>query len=215
MKILLGESYLIIKDTDEVYPVHIYFEDLKLKKGNAYAKGDTVYIYHGKLKNSADPSIPGIYKTSSGYIFVEPTEEERRDIYNIDKVVEIDALSIVTRLETQADRFQRPEDIEIINSNSECYKPTITEDDDFLKVLIKKAILNKNININQYKHRFKNEFDLNNKKSGLKKSTKMTVNNFKEWCEILDLKWSMSLYDSGDDVNNPLPEDIEITSDDF
>ena len=77
---------------------------------------------------------------------------------------------------------------------------------------MKKAILDKKINLKNYKDRFTNEYALNNMKSGLSKSTKMTVPNFIKWCEILGLDWEMVIKDNGDDTINPLSETIIVSN---
>lgn len=215
MRILLGQAYLVLNNAEEVYPVELYFDDMKLKKRHAYIKNDVVYIYHGRLKNAADSSIPGIYKTSDGYIFVEPSKKDIENIYSVDNVVDLDINNIIVKISKNADAFQQPEDIEIINSNSELYVPTIKETDDFLKLLVKLIIIDKKINIRNYKDCFANEYALNNMKSGLKRDTKMTVTNFKAWCEILGVRWKIVVEDNGTDTMNPLPNSIEIDSSQF
>ena len=111
-----------------------------------------------------------------------------------------------------AGEIEKDPDIEIINNNSEIFTPTIRPEDDFLKYIVKKAILDKKINLKNYRERFSNDYALNNMKSGLSKSTKMTVPNFIKWCEILGLDWEMTIKDNGDDTINPLSENIYISN---
>ena len=56
------------------------------------------------------------------------------------------------------------------------------------------------------------EYALNNMKSGLSKSTKMTVPNFIKWCEILGLDWELTISDNGEDNINPLSETIVVSN---
>lgn len=215
MKVLIGPAYLVINNAEEVYPVEIFYPGKKLKKDTAYLIDETVYIYRGKMKKTADSSLPGIYKTSSGYTFVEPNDEERETIYSDESIVTLSPEDIIGKIASNIDTFQQPEDIEIINSNSELFIPTIKESDDFLKLLVKMIIIDKKINIRNYKSHFANEYALNNMKSGLKRDTKMTVTNFKAWCEILGVKWKIVVSDNGTDTISPLPNDIEIDSSQF
>jgi hypothetical protein len=69
--------------------------------------------------------------------------------------------------------------------------------------------------LKNYKNKFSNQYGLNNMKSSLNKGTKMTVLNFVRWCEILGLKWNMTVEDNGGDRSNPLPDVIEINSEQF
>lgn len=214
MKIFMEEPFLVINNAEEVYPVRYFIRGEKLKKGYAYIKNDVVYIYRGKLKNSADSSNPGIYKTSTGYKFIEPTENEIEYIYSVENLIILDTDDIINQVSKNKTNFQQPDDLEIINNNSELYVPTIKEDDDFLKVLVKRAIIDKHINISTYRSRFKDDYSLNNMKSGLKRETKMTVNNFKSWCEILGLDFEVTIRDNGTDTVNPLPRDLTVTNND-
>lgn len=207
---------LILTMDDEFHDVELFRKDKKLKKGMGYIKDSLVYIYRGKMdKNKKSDLDPGIYLTREGeYIFIEPSKEIK-DKYSLDNVIELNIDKIFEEVEKHHSDFINSEDIEIINNNSEIYIPTIKEDDDFLKYIVKKIIIDKKINLKNYKDKFANQYALNNMKSGLNKETKMTVPNFKVWCEILGVDWEMIVRDNGKDKNNPLPEEIRIESKDF
>jgi len=207
-KVFINTQPVVIID-DEYYEVELYYEGCKLKKNVAYIVGDYLYIYRGKLKTES--SDPGIYKKDDEIIFIHP-DKKHRDKFSIDNINELSANSIFDTVEENIDNFIQPSDIEIINNNSETFTPTIRPEDDFLKYIVKKAILNKKINLKNYKDRFTNEYALNNMKSGLNKSTKMTVPNFVKWCEILGLDWEMVVKDNGDDKVNPMTETIKLNN---
>ena len=209
-KIFIGTQPVVIID-DEYYTVETYTKNVKLKKDKAYIKGNFVYIYRGKVKSELDIDKPGIYKIDKEVIFVKP-EGKDKDKYSIDNVNELSPSSIFDKIDEDVSKFIQPSDIEIINNNSEIFTPTIRPEDDFLKYIVKKAILDKKINLKNYKDRFSNEYALNNMKSGLSKSTKMTVPNFIKWCEILGLDWEMTISDNGDDTINPLSETIIVSN---
>ena len=211
MRIIFGEAFISLNYGDDIYKVLSYYEGRKLKKGYAYIKGDYVYPYMGKYKKDED-NLPGIYKKDGEYIFIETDDMEE---YSVDNIIELDSGTIIEQIKSNKDNFIQAEDIEFINNNAEVYQPTIKETDDFLKYLVKRIILDKKINLRNYKHKFPNEYSLNNMKSGLNKGTKMTVPNFNLWCEILGVKFEIRVYDAGTDKNSPLPEDIIISSDDF
>lgn len=213
MEIFIGDLYLVQKNSDEIFSAELYFPEKKLKKGYAYIKDDVVYPYRGKLKGTADPSEPGIYKVQGQYIFHEPSQHEIDEIYSTSHLVEFDTDAIIQKIAEHSENFEQPEII--INNNSDIYKPNITEEDDFLKVIVKKIILSKQINLRDYKSKFPNEYALNNMKSGLNRSTKMTVPNFTAWCEILGVNWDITIYDNGTDKVNPMKNDIELSSTDF
>jgi len=212
IKVFIGTRPILIVD-DEYYEVDVFIEGEKLKKDVGYIIGDTVYIYRGKLKEK-NPNYFEIYNDDGKYVFISPDEKEK-ELFNIHHVSELNPDSIFENIEKSKELFVQPEDIEIINNNTELYTPTIKEDDDFLKYLVKKIIIDKKINLRNYKNKFATEYSLNNMKSGLNRDTKMTVTNFKTWCEILGVKWDMMITNSGEDQLNPLPNDIRISSEDF
>jgi len=212
IRVFNGSPVVIIDD--EYYSVDIYHTGKILEKNVAYMIGDFVYIYYGEVKGSLDGAKPGIYIKNGRMRFIDPKKKDSAK-YSIDNVTTLDTGEIFRIIEENKDKFIQPEDIEIINNNAETYIPTIKEDDDFLKFLVKRIIIDKKINLRNYRDKFPNEYALNNMKSGLNRSTKMTVTNFKAWCEILGIKWSITIEDNGDDTINPLPEPITITSNDF
>lgn len=212
MKLFVGSPIIIIDD--EYYPVETYYTGKILEKNVGYMFGDMVYVYRGKIKGNLDGAKPGIYLKDNIIRFINPKKKEVHK-YLISNVTILDSSEIFKIIESDKERFIKPEDVEIINNNSEIYIPTIKEDDDFLKFLVKRMIIEKKINLRNYKENFPNEYALNNMKSGLNRSTKMTVTNFKSWCEILGIKWSLTIEDDGSDKTNPLPEPITITSDQF
>lgn len=212
-KIFVNTQPVIIID-DEYYDVDIFYPNNKLKKNVAYICGEYVYIYRGKVKSENDITLPGIYKLNGNYIFKNPKEKHLHK-YSVDLINELSMNDIFQSIENNKQSFIDLSDIEVINNNSDSYKPIIKDDDDFLKYLIKKAIIDKDINLKNYRTRFGNEYSLNNMKSALVKPTRMTVVNFLRWAEILGLKFDVTVYDAGLDTLNPLPEPITISSDDI
>lgn len=212
-KVFIGTQPVIIID-DDYYTVDVFSENDSLKKGVAYIIGDYVYPYHGKVKSKKDMYLPGIYKVNGEYVVEEP-KKKYKEKYSVDNINELNKDSIFQSIESAKTEFIDLNDIEVINNNSSSYKPIINPDDDFLKYIIKKAIIDKDINLKNYKSRFGNEYSLNNMKSALTKPTKMTVPNFLRWCEILGIKFELKVYDAGLDTINPLPEEITVGSDDI
>lgn len=212
-KVFVGGDPIIIIDNEEVYHIEAMVKGEKLKKDIGYVVGDYVYVYRGKLKDK-NPIKPGIYKKGDQYITIEPNEHDKEK-YHVSEIIELDPAPIFNIIEKNKEGFIDPEDIEIFNNNSEVYTPTIKASDDFLKYIIKRAIIDKRINLRNYKGRFNNEYALNNMKSGLNKSTKMTVPNFVKWVEVLGLNWKLEVWDSGEDTINPLPKPISISNKDL
>lgn len=215
LKIYSGRLAFVVDD--DYHEVELFVKGKKLKKGYGYIKGNYVYIYRGKKdKYKKTEMKPGIYQDKHGeYIFIEPDGKQEEAMYSTDNLIELNINKIFEDVRENKEHFIDSEYIEVINNNSQIYTPTIHEDDDFLKYAVKEAIIRKKINLKNYKNKFPNQYALNNMKSGLNKSTKMTVPNFNIWCEILGLKWRMVIEDDGSDKLSPLDEPIEIKSEDF
>ena len=210
------DSMMIIDDVFYEVETRRLSNNTKIKKGNsnkAFPIGNYVYPYRGKFKSNENKV--GLYKTEDGYVIIEPESDSEKEKYSIRRVFTLDTASIFDHVESNTDQFIQLEDIEVINNNTDIYVPIIKDEDDFLKYIVKKAIIDKQINLKNYKDKFKNEYSLNNMKSSLGKSTKMTIPNFKAWCEVLGIKWEMTVRDDGTDTIRPLNETIHITSDEF
>lgn len=212
-KVFIGTTpTLVDADLDEYFEVDTYIDGMKLEKDKGYILGDYVYVFYGKYNDKTNRS--GIYKKDNSYVVIEHNEKNKEK-YHVSKLNELDPKSILSLLETDRENFVQMEDIEIINNNAEIYTPMIKDEDDFLKYIVKKMIINKKINLRNYREKFPNEYALNNMKSGLNKSTKMTVTNFVKWCEVLGCDWSMVVKDNGSDTNNPMTETISVDSRNF
>lgn len=211
MRVYKGQLTIIIDD--EYYKVNVGIPG-KFKKGMAYLIDHEVVLpYMGKVKSIKEATRPGIYRINNEIEYIMPDSKQEKIKYSDDNIIETDPDAIFRDISKNRDSFINTDDIEIINNNSEVYFPLINEGDDFLKIIIKKAIQEKKININNYKDKFPNNHALTNMKSGLKRDTKMTVTNFKSWCEVLGLDWEVTLKDSGEDRLSPLKEPITITTD--
>ena len=121
--------------------------------------------------------------------------------------------TIANKIKEQAELFNNDDELEVINSSSEIFAPKIKEGDDFLKVLVKKALEEKKISLKNYKNKFTKPHTLNNIKSALIKPTKTSIPNFEQWAELLGFDWEIRIFDNGHDKNNPLKYDIVFRSD--
>lgn len=219
LRIFVGRTFLSVDDN--IYETELFIDGIKLKKGCGYIKDDYVYIYHGKIskQKSRNNLKPGIYlddtKDEREYIFVNYASKEEKNKYNVKNLIELDVNNIFNEIMSSKDKFTSVDDIEMINNNSEIYRPIFSDDDDFLKYIVKRVIQSKKINFKNYKNKFSNPYTMNNLVSSLKNKTKMSVNNFRLWEEILGFKWEMRIYDAGTDSMNPLDKDFTISSDDL
>lgn len=210
-RIFTGDR-LIINLENQIHEVDIYRPELELVLGRGYVVGEMVYIYRGKEDNKGITK-PGMYKNEEGdVIFKDPkVDKERYGVEHI-KEITIDIDKILKDVNEHSENLLDNDIIEVINTNKEITQFTVNEDDDFLKRVIKEAIMAKKINLKNYVKGLPNSYDLGNLTSILKGSTKMSVTKFVVWCEILGLDWRVRVDDDGTDRIAPLEESIEYSS---
>ena len=86
---------------------------------------------------------------------------------------------------------------EQLAASTKRYVPVFKESDDFLKILIKAAIIIKEIDMNYLKAEVSDGYVINNLLSILKGDTKMSTKQFNRFCELLKVKISIKMEDAG------------------
>lgn len=76
----------------------------------------------------------------------------------------------------------------------------LRQGEDPLKRIIKLALGDKKISLKDYRHKCPSPHLLNNMKSALKSAQKMTVPYFMNWCEIIDLTYSIKVTSKKDGI---------------
>lgn len=211
MKIFLGRIIIGIGDT--YHEVHLLTKGKELELEKAYIVKDYVYIYKGTISSPDEVREGYLYTCNNKVIIGEVHTSEKKKIHSVDNIIELNLDRIFEDIKKNADDFNTAEMIEAVNNNAELFIPTINPDDDFLKYLIKKVIIEKKINLKNYKDKFASQNDLNNMKSGLTHKTKMSVVYFMKWLEVLGVRCKIELTDNGTDKLAPLPEVINLDTD--
>ena len=214
-KVLEFESDdLYIAVDENIYKAVLYYKGIDMVPTNAYIKGDYVYVYRDKPERDGEGNlIPGVYYNpkKQEYVWVEPKTDKDKDKYSVEHVDDVSPMAIFKDIQKHREQFYSAEDIEEMNNNANMFIPTIQPEDDFLKKIIKQAIIDKGINLNSklYKEACSNKWILNNLKSSLtKKKKQMSIKYFKIWCELLNLDFIATVQDNGNDPYNPLPKPI-------
>lgn len=198
---------------DCIYKTSLYYKGLEISPNNAYIKGDYVYVFRKEVeRDSKGEIIPGVYYNKTrDFVWVEPKTDKDKQKYSVENVDDVSPDAIFKDIQRRREEFYSAEDIEEMNNNANMFTPTIQPDDDFLKKIIKQAIIDKGINLNSkiYKEACSNKWILNNLKSSLtKKKKQMSIKYFKIWCELLNLDFIATVQDNGNDPYNPLPKPI-------
>lgn len=219
--IKIGERYY---QTKILFPLNFKIENgddlftlrdgLSLNPDIVYLIGDYYYFYRGKISDLKGFSKlePGIYYDDTRCMYMiktpESDEEKTAYIYN-DKITSRDAEYIRNAvLNHEVVIFNVPD-----TSHSQI--PDEIPEDDILKKLIKRAIKDKGIDLDQYKIRFASKNMLFNTKQVLRGSNKLSILLFDRCAEALNLKYTIILEEGGGEViGYPLKDKIVISSDD-
>jgi len=201
---------------DGVYKIEL-MPDLetvdRLDDEHAYLQGDYFYLFRG-IGNieTASSKKPGIYKNKHAapkYFVVDPqTDEEKEQYSSIKNIHSLHPVSIIDTANTKEQLLIA------IPESTRIFQPPINDNDDILKLLAKKALLAKNVDLDQYKDRFANKNELFNFKQVLRGDNKLSIRIFDRGMEAMNLKYTIILSEKGntDIVGNPLTEPIEVSS---
>ena len=180
----------------------------------AYLDGDYYYLYRGKLPVavSGDHLEPGIYfdKQSDKYVLAVPsTEEEKKQYTYNDKICSTTASDIIDKIN------KKEVQVFVMPDSSKSFCPEISENDDILKRLMKKAIIDKGIDIDRFKYRFVDKNALFNFKQVLKGDNRLSMLLFDRGVEAFNLKYTIVLEENtGDPIGIPLDKPIVVSSND-
>lgn len=206
------DSRLVVEEG--VFNVRLYDASLtSFDTKTAYLKDDYYYLYRGDLSTVNRDDKPGIYydAKTDRYLLFE-VEEKDRDQYtwegkvgtlNPDKIIDMinnNQIVIVNDL--------TPEGANIL---------PISESDDILKRVMKKAIFAKQSNIDLYKNRFVDKNAFFNFKQVMNGDGKLSILLFDRGIEALGLKYTIIVEEAEPErliIGMPLEEPVMVSSDD-
>lgn len=178
----------------------------------AYLDGDYYYLFKGKVPENGNIKEPGIYidrQTNEPLLAVPSTDEEKKKYSYNDKICSTSANEII-------DKINRKEvEVFIMPESSKAYCPEITEDDDILKRLMKKIIIDKGLDIDRFKTRFVDKNALFNFKQVLKGTNRLSMLLFDRGIEAFNLKYTIIVTEGpGSPIAAPLAEPLIVSSED-
>lgn len=211
LELVKGKMGVEIKG--EYYNVHPLPYDVRsMIVDEAYINLGLVMPYYGNTDGKI--TKPGFYSREDNngniQLIIKEPEEDDLENYSTDKIITFEIDKLIEKINTES--FMTPEEIERINMNSEFRKFDINPEDDFLKVIVKTIINTKKVNLKIYANRLPEKHTLGNMISSLSGKTKMSVNYFQVWSEMLGFDFNMTVRDSGDDPLAPLKNDIYYDS---
>lgn len=178
----------------------------------AYLDGDYYYLFKGKVPENGKIEEPGIYidrQTNKPLLAVPSTDDEKKKYSYNDKICSTSANEII-------DKINRKEvEVFIMPESSKAFCPEITEDDDILKRLMKKIIIDKGIDIDRFKTRFVDKNALFNFKQVLKGNNRLSMLLFDRGIEAFNLKYTIIVSEGpGSPISIPLAEPLIVSSED-
>lgn len=213
----------IVTDND-VYDIDLLpsnLNDVKedfFKEGVAYLADNMYYLYRGSGTWSKSENYrPGVYKEKDPdadmqYFVVMPsTDAEKEEFDARDKISKIHLRSLIDSANNNADILIA------IPESTKIFQPQITENDDILKVIAKKALQLKNVDLDRYKDRFSNKNELFNFKQVLRSDNKVSMKIFMRGMEALNLVFTIIVSEKsannvvGDALKEPIVTSSEET----
>lgn len=211
-KIKSFPQYLTFKD--RVYSINGYIDDsevvFKDNKGYIDRKTNKIYIC-SKDNLPVHDDVPIIYVDEDGYRLKEVNTPQTKEVFQASRLFDLSYQRIIDST-TVGEALYNEEALADMNAATSVFVPTINEDDDPLKKIVKQTIITKQIDINRLKHKLPEKYALTNMKSALIGKTKMSITNFVMWMELLECTFDIIISDNHRDKKNPLPVEIHYNS---
>ena len=169
-----------------------------------------VWIYQKKKPTRNKNKFPYFWISNGKFKYSHPSDEVKEK-FDVRNTIILD-LNHIAEVTSDSDIMYDEQAVMDMNNASSKYTPVIKPDDDYLKRIIKTAILLKNIDISRIKCKMENQYNLMNMKQALEKTTKMSVVYFAKWCEILGLDFTIIMDDNHTDKIDPLHQSIIYNS---
>lgn len=174
-------------------------------------ENNIVWIYSGDGKPINANKYPYFWLNSNGEKEFSNPLPETLDEFSGGNLVDASLLTIVNNTK-EGEELYNEQAINDMNSAAAIYVPIINDNDDFLKKVIKNVIIEKNIDISRLKYKMGAKYGLPNMKAALQNKTKMSVNYFLSWAELLGIDFTIAIEDNGTDTIDPLKEPLFYVS---
>lgn len=208
----------VIVTNDAVYDISLLgdiTDESEFNDETAYIDNNIFYIFRGIPKKSgAEYMKPGIYQNREGspkYYIVEPKTDEDIKTYSVsDHVASLVPTSIIDTANT------KEELLIAIPESTKVFQPVLLDTDDILKRVLKTVLLEKNVDLDRYKDRFRNKNELFNLKQVIRGKNKVSILIFDRGCDALNVKYTIIVEEKSDDdvVGTKLKDPIIISSED-
>lgn len=204
-----------------VFPQYLYYgslivtilgymgEEEKYVDNRGYVDRETKNIYVYKPTNE---DCPYFVVNNDNEVKAYPSKHESwNKQFNLKNAFENGIETIINSTPKDAQLYDEAA-LADMNAATSLFIPEINANDDPLKKIIKKAIIEKKVDINRYKSKFPEKYSLTNYKTALISTTKMSIAAFLMWCDLLELDFRFTVMDNGKDIISPLDKPITFSS---
>lgn len=174
-------------------------------------ENEYIWIYSGSGKPINSNEYPYFWLNEEGEKVFSSPEESTMNQFSSDKLVDL-SMGVIVNNTKEGEELYNEQAINDMNAGAAVFVPIIQQSDDFLKKIIKTAIIDKGIDISRLKYKMDEKYILPNMKAALNNSTKMSVVYFLTWCELLGLDFTIAVEDNGTDTVDPLKKPIYYVS---
>lgn len=186
----------------DVITIEEYYANPDLYGSYTAIDGRDGFIY--PIRNKTDYR-PGFYPTG-GIDFFKPPVGSESIMYNHQNIINFSEASNLREI-IQAQQKLASAERSILTTIDNVFTPEIGENDTPEMQALKQAILDKHIDLDKYEPRFGPNY--NNDKRLLKKPN-ITYGKFRDMCNALDIKATLTLEDAAPDVPNPIGRSITV-----
>ena len=185
--------------------------DVVYQNRRGYLDGqDRIWIFSNEKPKSG--SIPTFWY-EHGVLQYSPVRTDLAEHFKANILKDYSTVSLVESVKPGEKLYD--DDLKSsINASRQIYRPVINETDDFLKKAIKQAIITKEVDIRQYGKKVTSKYQLSNLRTSLENKTKMSTQSFLTWCEILGLRFELTIIDDGNDPYSPMDRVYTISNED-
>jgi hypothetical protein len=193
-----GKIYDVVTDTEY------------RNNSNMYNASETCIVmgdYILPVRSSRDSTnMVGYYPGQFIDRFVMPSCEQK-NIYSTDNIVDFKNVANISDMIAAQEKLNMQQN-EFLVSSDNIFKPNIDPiNDQPLAIALKQAVIDKNIDINKYAHRFGPDFNNDRRKFG---QSSISINKFTSIASKLDLKATIIIEDANPNVPNPMGHKIVV-----
>ena len=216
------------KTTGEYHEVLDIPKDLsELVYDNWYIIDGYVYHYIGEI-HSITNIQPGTISLFNGKYRIEyfSDDNDSKEVYSVTNIMTHDEYDSLMTSSTDLEKLLEEYCVEYEKGNNltlqtvnttvvsgDIFMPELKPDDDPFEKVVKSMLLYKKIVLNSRKGSVAKGHVIDNLRSALNGATKnMSITKFLLWNDVLDTDWEIRVFNSDENIPNPLKDDLWLSN---